>query len=72
MNILTMSDTISDGQSFERRAWTKNEDECIIFMVQKYGTKRWSIIADNLNKENLGTERTGKQCRTRCVFRFVM
>lgn len=53
------------SSSYERRAWTRNEDDCIIRLVEKYGTKRWSVIAENLNKEALGAQRTGKQCRTR-------
>ena len=55
----------SGGSSYERRAWTRKEDDCIIRLVEKYGTKRWSVIAENLNKESLGAQRTGKQCRTR-------
>lgn len=51
--------------SYERRAWTKREDELIMRLVERYGTKRWSQIADALVKENVGVKRTGKQCRTR-------
>ncbi|KAJ8011850.1 hypothetical protein DPEC_G00062560 [Dallia pectoralis] len=39
--------------------WTKEEDERVIKLVQKYGPKRWSIIAKHLNG------RIGKQCRER-------
>lgn len=53
------------NRTYERRSWSDDEDDAIIEFVRKFGTKRWSIIAENLNKENLGTERTGKQCRTR-------
>lgn len=53
------------SSTFERRAWTRKEDDAIIRLVEKFGTKRWSIISDNLNDENHDTERTGKQCRTR-------
>jgi myb proto-oncogene protein len=49
----------------ERRAWTRKEDEAIVRLVDECGTKRWSILADLLNKEGLGVQRTGKQCRTR-------
>lgn len=55
------------GSTYERRAWTRKEDDAIIRLVEEYGTKRWSVISDHLNGENHGTERTGKQCRTRCV-----
>jgi myb proto-oncogene protein len=53
------------GSTYERRAWTRKEDDAIIRFVDEYGTKRWSVISDHLNGENHGTERTGKQCRTR-------
>ncbi|OQR95030.1 myb-like DNA-binding protein [Thraustotheca clavata] len=55
----------TSGTSYERRAWTRKEDESIIRLVEEYGTKRWSVISDHLNSENFGNERTGKQCRTR-------
>lgn len=53
------------GSTYERRAWTRKEDDAIVRLVGEYGTKRWSVISDHLNGENHGTERTGKQCRTR-------
>ncbi|CEG45186.1 myb-like dna-binding [Plasmopara halstedii] len=53
------------GSTYERRAWTRKEDDAIIRLVEEYGTKRWSVISDHLNGEHHGTERTGKQCRTR-------
>ncbi|KAJ0403715.1 hypothetical protein P43SY_003020 [Pythium insidiosum] len=55
----------ANGSTYERRAWTRKEDDAIIRLVEEYGTKRWSVISDHLNGENFGTERTGKQCRTR-------
>ncbi|KAH9617068.1 hypothetical protein KSS87_011990, partial [Heliosperma pusillum] len=39
--------------------WTKEEDDCIIELVQKYGCRRWSVIAKSL------PGRIGKQCRER-------
>ncbi|XP_069743369.1 transcriptional activator Myb isoform X7 [Narcine bancroftii] len=39
--------------------WTKEEDQRVIELVQKYGPKRWSIIAKHLKG------RIGKQCRER-------
>jgi myb proto-oncogene protein len=55
------------GSAYERRAWTRKEDEAIVRLVGTYGTKRWSVISENLNKEEIGMKRTGKQCRTRCI-----
>ncbi|KAM4610828.1 v-myb avian myeloblastosis viral oncogene homolog-like 2a isoform 2-T2 [Polymixia lowei] len=40
-------------------SWTKEEDEKVIELVQKYGTKHWSMIARQLKG------RLGKQCRER-------
>jgi hypothetical protein len=48
------------GSSFERRAWTRKEDEAIVRLVQTHGTKRWSVISESLNKEDLGVMRSGK------------
>ncbi|CAL5429853.1 unnamed protein product [Camellia sinensis] len=39
--------------------WTKEEDDCIIGLVEKYGCKKWSAIAKFL------PGRIGKQCRER-------
>jgi hypothetical protein len=39
--------------------WTKEEDEMVIKLVQKYGPKKWSVIASHLKG------RIGKQCRER-------
>lgn len=42
-------------------AWTKEEDDRIMELVNKYGAKKWSVIAQNL------PGRIGKQCRERCA-----
>ncbi|XP_026405959.1 uncharacterized protein LOC113301390 isoform X1 [Papaver somniferum] len=39
--------------------WTKQEDDLILELVGKYGSKKWSIIAQSL------PGRIGKQCRER-------
>ncbi|XP_036758120.2 myb-related protein B isoform X2 [Manis pentadactyla] len=39
--------------------WTKEEDQKVIELVKKYGTKHWTLIAKNLKG------RLGKQCRER-------
>ncbi|XP_043715248.1 uncharacterized protein LOC122663689, partial [Telopea speciosissima] len=39
--------------------WTKEEDDRIIELVEKYGCKKWSVIAKSL------PGRIGKQCRER-------
>jgi len=39
--------------------WTKQEDDTVVEMVQKYGAKNWSAIAQHL------PGRIGKQCRER-------
>ncbi|KAH7691799.1 Myb domain-containing protein [Dioscorea alata] len=40
-------------------AWAKEEDDCIIKLVDKYGPKKWSLIAQSM------PGRIGKQCRER-------
>ncbi|KAI5707364.1 hypothetical protein M8J77_000935 [Diaphorina citri] len=39
--------------------WTKEEDETVVELVQKYGPKKWTLIAKHLRG------RIGKQCRER-------
>lgn len=39
--------------------WTKEEDELIVDLVSKYGSKKWSVISQSL------PGRIGKQCRER-------
>ncbi|EDO46564.1 predicted protein, partial [Nematostella vectensis] len=39
--------------------WTKEEDEKVVELVNKYGPKKWSLIAQHLKG------RIGKQCRER-------
>eukprot|EP01097_Dermamoeba_algensis_P008856 TRINITY_DN6072_c0_g1_i1.p1 TRINITY_DN6072_c0_g1~~TRINITY_DN6072_c0_g1_i1.p1 ORF type:complete len:774 (-),score=156.75 TRINITY_DN6072_c0_g1_i1:114-2435(-) len=39
--------------------WTKMEDELVIKLVEKYGPRKWSLIASHLKG------RIGKQCRER-------
>ncbi|XP_026005025.1 myb-related protein B-like isoform X4 [Astatotilapia calliptera] len=39
--------------------WTKEEDHRVRELVQKYGVKRWSLVAKHLHTRN------GKQCRER-------
>jgi hypothetical protein len=50
---------------FIRRVWTPEEDEAIRKLVEKYGTKTWSVIAEQIVKEFGIDGRTGKQCRER-------
>jgi hypothetical protein len=49
----------------ERRVWTAEEDEAIRTLVATYGTKNWSLIAENIIKDYGITGRSGKQCRER-------
>ena len=39
--------------------WTKEEDDLVIQLVEKFGPKKWSVIAEHLQG------RIGKQCRER-------
>jgi len=49
----------------DRRVWTIEEDNAIRQLVAKHGTKSWSVIAENLQKELSIAGRSGKQCRER-------
>lgn len=55
----------SNSQDASRRVWTPEEDDAIRNLVMKYGTKTWSIIAEQIIKEYGILGRTGKQCRER-------
>ena len=48
-----------------RRVWTKEEDNSIFAMVQKYGVKSWAAIAEKISTVYGIQGRTGKQCRER-------
>ena len=54
-----------------RRAWTPEEDNCIKELVQLYGDKHWSIIAQKLKDQYRIKGRTGKQCRERWKVRSL-
>ena len=42
--------------------WTSDEDDKVLELVEKYGAKKWSLIASLL------PGRIGKQCRERWHF----
>jgi len=45
----------------ERRKWGPEEDEQLVRLIKKYGTKNWRVVASHLK------ERTPKQCRERWI-----
>jgi len=45
----------------QRKKWTPEEDERLLVLVKKYGSKNWKIIASHLK------ERLPKQCRERYI-----
>ncbi len=53
------------NETSDRRVWTTDEDNAIRQLVAKHGTKSWSVIAENLQKELAIAGRSGKQCRER-------
>jgi hypothetical protein len=55
----------SGHETSDRRVWTTEEDNAIRTLVAKHGTKSWSVIAENLQKELAIAGRSGKQCRER-------
>ena len=46
------------GKGFTQQ-WTKEEDDELVALIEKYGAKRWSYIASHMRR------RRGKQCRDR-------
>ena len=48
-----------EGQSIVKRAWTTEEDQALLQLVQGHGPRPWSQIAKEL------PGRVGKQCRER-------
>lgn len=49
----------SDQPNRKQNSWTAEEDEKVLRLVEKYGTKRWALIGQEFK------DRTGKQCRER-------
>jgi len=45
----------------ERRKWGPDEDDQLVKLIKKYGTKNWRVVASHLK------ERTPKQCRERWI-----
>ncbi len=54
----------ASGAKGKSRPWTEAEDELIRQMVQEHGESKWSLIADELERQ-LYSKRTGKQARSR-------
>ena len=40
-------------------SWSKEDDDLLLQLVEKYGSKKWTVIATKF------TDKTGKQCRRR-------
>ena len=53
------------AQNICRRVWTTEEDEAIRTLVNRLGTKSWSVIAEHIFREYSISGRSGKQCRER-------
>lgn len=51
-----------------RSTWEDPEDELIVKLVEKHGTRSWAQVATDLNEARVGgQERTGKQVRSRWI-----
>eukprot|EP00826_Nyctotherus_ovalis_P037321 TRINITY_DN3396_c0_g2_i7.p2 TRINITY_DN3396_c0_g2~~TRINITY_DN3396_c0_g2_i7.p2 ORF type:complete len:160 (-),score=32.55 TRINITY_DN3396_c0_g2_i7:257-736(-) len=55
-------------RAFTRRLWGDDEDKAITVLVEKYGTKKWTLISRQLQEEYKIYGRSGKQCRERYIF----
>ncbi len=49
----------------KKMPWSEKEDILLRNIVNKEGSKPWTLVAQELNKVSPGVERTGKQCRER-------
>jgi len=56
-----------DGIPLIKGPWTPPEDEMLSRLVQEFGPKDWSKIAQQMTRS--GRCRLGKQCRERYVWR---
>ena len=62
----------------DRRLWTQEviliqiqEDQAITKLVDEYGNKKWTIIAEKLPQYSQGFVRSGKQCRERFLVSYL-
>ena len=51
----------SENKRHVRRTWTKDEDAMICELVEKHGTKNWTVVSQELEKSKVRSKRTGKQ-----------
>jgi hypothetical protein len=57
---LTSAQQEDSKMSNSKRPWTTEEDQLLMEAIQKYGTQRWPLIAQHVQRG-----RAGKQCRER-------
>jgi len=56
-----LSSNTMANQAIERRKWAPEEDEQLIRLIKKFGTKNWRLVASHLR------DRLPKQCRERWI-----
>jgi len=49
----------------DRRAWSEIEDKAIRELVEKYGIRKWTVVAQKMEEVYRLNGRSGKQCRER-------
>lgn len=49
----------------DRRAWSEIEDKAIKELVEKYGIRKWTVVAQKMEEIYCLKGRSGKQCRER-------
>jgi hypothetical protein len=49
----------------DRRAWSEIEDKAIKELVEKYGIRKWTVVAQKMEEVYRLIGRSGKQCRER-------
>ena len=63
--VVVKKNTRSRRVAFIRHPWNEEGDKAISELVKKYGTTRWSLVANMLDEVYKIQGRTGKQCRER-------
>jgi len=55
----------------DRRAWTEAEDKAIRELVEKFGIRKWTVVAQKMEEIYNLKGRSGKQCRERFVLHQI-
>eukprot|EP00903_Cladosiphon_okamuranus_P007941 g7666.t1 len=65
LNAALAAGEAKDSRKYDKRVWTKQEDDAIRKLVKSHGTRSWSAIEEHLGSDFNIHGRSGKQCRER-------